>query len=164
MSLENTLAVVELAGVFIEDAHADTVIETHGADALGNGMPVGASIPIDGRAHRAGNAGERLQALQAAIHGEIDQILEDSAAIGHYAVGGGQDALRDETQDDPAKPVVGYNEARPAADDDVILPACARDGQRGNEGFDAGGFGVDIGGTTQAEARVAGKRRVGENG
>src|SRR5882762_7227062 len=127
-------------------------------------MPIGAGVAIDGRADRAGNSGEGFQTLQAAVHGEIDQVLEKSAAIRHYAVAGGQDALRDEAQDNPAEAIVGYNEVRPTADHDVVLPARARDGQRRNEGFDTGGFGVDIGGTTQGEARVAGKRRMGENG
>ena len=102
--------------------------------------------------------------MQAAVNGEIDQVLEHSAAIRHHVVAGGQDALRDEAQDDPAEPVVGYNEVRPTADDDVVLPARARDSQRRNEGFDTGGFGVDIGGTTQGEPRVTGKQRMGENG
>src|SRR5690242_8466324 len=127
-------------------------------------MPVRSGIAIDGRAYRTGNPGERLETLQAAVYGEIDQVLEDGAAIGHHAVARGQDALRDEAQDDAAEAVVGYNEVRPAADHDVVLPAGAGYAKGGNESLDAGGFGVDVGGAAQGEARVAGKRRVGENG
>ena len=81
MALENALAVMKLAGFVIEDAHAGAVVKTHSADAFCNRVPVGAGIAIDGRADRAGNSGESFQPLQAAVNSEIDQVLENSAAL-----------------------------------------------------------------------------------
>ena len=41
-------------------------IKAHAGDALGDGVAVSAGIAVDRRAHRAGNARQRLQALQSA--------------------------------------------------------------------------------------------------
>jgi hypothetical protein len=91
---ENALAVSELAFGVGKLAHLGAIEKTDGGDAFGNRMAVRARVAVDGGAGPAGNAGQRFEATQTALDGEIDQALQLGAGAGRDAVARGAQTSR----------------------------------------------------------------------
>ena len=85
------------------------------------------------------------------------------ASAMHAAVGG-QQAVAAIAQHDAAKAGVGNDQVGAAADHHGFHAARARDTEGGDERLDAAGFGIEVGGTADAEARIAGERGAFGNG
>ena len=123
-------------------------------------MAIGAGIAIDRRADRAGNARQGFQALQAALDGEIHQVLQDRAGVRHDASVGGHEAVAAVAQHHATEAAVGDHQVGAPADHHGRNAARARGGQGGDEGLGIAGLGVEIGRAPNAESRVTGERNV----
>jgi len=126
-------------------------------------VAIRAGIAVDRRAHGAGNASEGLQALEAALDGEIHQVLEDRAGVRQDAPAGGHEAVAAVAQHDATEAAVGNHEVGASADHHGGNAARARGGERGDEGLHIAGLGVEIGRPPNPEARVTGERNAHGN-
>ena len=102
--------------------------------------------------------------LQAVTVGEIDQVLKHCAGPGGDARAIGFERVRRIAQDDAAEALVGNDQVGAAADDTDRRTAFAGGGKCRDECPLVAGLGIEIGGSADAEAGIAGERNAGGNG
>ena len=127
-------------------------------------MAVGAGIAVDGSAGPAGDAGQRLQAFQAAVDGEVHQVLQLGAGAGGDAIALGAQGVAAVAQHQAAIPAVGDDQVSAAADHDDRNAAGLGRVKRFEKGVFRAGLGVQIGRPAHAEARMTRQRDAGRKG
>jgi hypothetical protein len=94
---------------------------------------------------------------------EIDQVLQDGAGIRHHAQARCPQLAGAVAQHNAPKPLVGHDQIGAVPDDRDLDARGARGRHRSDEGLGVGGLRVQVGGASDAEARVARKQTAGGN-